>query len=175
MWSLRRRRRPELDLAVLDRLSDTIARAVALIEERLAPTPAGAGPRPAGELVIREEPRWPEPEGWPLEREQRREPEPEADGDGDGDREPEPEAEPEPVREAPVRPVSVPEPPTGFVLFVPTPAGYRLAAPDGLVPRPGERLRVEDVSYRVLRLGPSPLPGDRRRCVFLEPHPATLA
>ena len=65
--------------------------------------------------------------------------------------------------------------PSGFVLFVPTTAGYRLATPDGIVPKPGERLRVDEEWYRVLRLGPSPLPGDRRRCVFLESHLATLA
>ena len=69
----------------------------------------------------------------------------------------------------------MPSLPSGFVLFVPTAAGYRLAAPDGIVPKPGERLRVDEDWYRVLRLGPSPLPGDRRRCVFLEGHPATLA
>lgn len=156
------------DLAALDRLSETIARAVALIEERVASVPATPRQRPQGELVIRRETRWPEPEPRPRVRE--REPEPE-------EREvpvtPEATVEQEPV--TPTRPASVPSLPSGFVLFVPTPAGYRLAAPDGIVPNPGERLRVHEDWYRVLRLGPSPLPGDRRRCVFLEPHPATLA
>jgi hypothetical protein len=157
MGFLRRRRRPQLDLAALDRLSDTIARAVALIEERLAPSEPRQVQTRRAELVIRREPDWREPE--------RREPEP-------------PEPEPEPAPKPPVEPrrearARAPEP-QGFVLFVPTSAGYRLTTPNGLVPERGERLRVEDDWYRVVRLGPSPLPGDRRRCAFLELQLATL-
>ncbi len=155
MSLLRRRVRPDLDLAVLDRLSDTIARAVALIEERLAPTPASEEPRPAADLVIHREPSWADPVSR-SEDERRSTPEPLT----------EPEPAPEPV--ASVEPLRAVEPAAGFVLFVPTSAGYRLAAPATLVPEPGERVRVDDDWYRVLRLGPSPLPGDRRRCAFLE-------
>lgn len=155
MWFLRRRRRPQLDLAAFDRLSETIARAVALIEERLAPAPSPEEPsRRRAELVIRREPD-------PSEAE-RREPEQPSPGWVPA---PEPDREPDPAGEQP----SLPEPPPGFVLFVPTSAGYRLTTPDGVTPEPGERLRVEETWYRVLRLGPSPLPGDARRCAFLEP------
>ena len=172
MWFTHRRRRTRPDLAALDRLSETIARAVALIEERVASVPATPRQRPQGELVIRRETRWPEPEPRPRVREREPEPEPEPE-EREVPATPEATVEPEPV--APARPASVSSLPSGFVLFVPTAAGYRLAAPDGIVPKPGERLRVDEDWYRVLRLGPSPLPGDRRRCVFLEPHPATLA
>ena len=162
MGFLRRRRRPQLDLAALDRLSETIARAVVLIEERLSPTETRREDRRRADLVIRREPDWREHE--------RREPEPEPPDPEP----PEPARRPEPEPERPVRPRREASSPHGFVLFVPTTAGYRLATPNGLVPDQGERLRVEDVWYRVLRLGPSPLPGDRRRCAFLELQVATL-
>jgi hypothetical protein len=83
-------------------------------------------------------------------------------------------------RPAPIATVAVPAAPSppaveeAFILFVPTPAGYRLTVADGPVPERGELLRVEEEWYRVLRLGPSPLPGNRRRCVFIEPYVATL-
>jgi len=32
----------------------------------------------------------------------------------------------------------------------------------------GDALELEGQEYVVARLGPSPLPGDRRRCVYLE-------
>lgn len=47
--------------------------------------------------------------------------------------------------------------------------GYRLAARTGGPPEPGERVELEGRVYVVTRLGPSPLPGDDRRCAFLEP------
>lgn len=156
MGFLRRRRRPQLDLAALDRLSDTIARAVALIEGRLAASPGREEPGRRGDLVIRR-------------GVDRREPEPEPER---------PPSEPwtEPRPQVPEAAAAAPEPapPAGFVLLVPTAAGYRLAMPDGITPEPGERLSVEEKWFRVLRLGPSPLPGDVRRCVFLEPCPTTL-
>ena len=65
MWFAHRRRRTRPDLAALDRLSETIARAVALIEERVASVPDTPRQRPQGELVIRRETRWPEPEPRP--------------------------------------------------------------------------------------------------------------
>ncbi len=70
-------------------------------------------------------------------------------------------------------PAALPEPPlpsqpSGCVLFHPTPEGYRLLEREHEPPAEGERIELEGASYRVLRLGPSPLPGDRRRCAFLE-------
>ena len=166
MWFPRRRQRPRHDLAALDRLSETTARAVALIEERVASAPAPPKPRPTGDLVIRTETRWSEAAPRLRERGRERDDEPEQRAQPAPVAVAEPEPTPTPV--VPVLAASLPTLPSGFVLFVPTPAGYRLAGPDGLVPKPGERLRVDEDWYRVLRLGPSPLPGDRRRCVFLE-------
>lgn len=53
------------------------------------------------------------------------------------------------------------------LLFVPSPSGYRLADAEAGVAR-GERVDLAEGAFRVLRLGPSPLPGDPRRCAFLE-------
>jgi len=62
-------------------------------------------------------------------------------------------------------PGSVPE---GWVAFVPSPGGYRLLQRDGPPPDRGAVLELENGSFVVLRLGPSPLPGDRHRCALLE-------
>ena len=56
----------------------------------------------------------------------------------------------------------------GHVLLVPSPDGYRLLERDGAPPVRGDLLDVDGVEFSVLRLGPSPLPGDRRRCAYLE-------
>jgi hypothetical protein len=58
--------------------------------------------------------------------------------------------------------------PTGHVLVVGSPVGYRLMERDGPAPGCDAAVEVDGRPYGVLRLGPSPLPGDRRRCVFLE-------
>ena len=60
------------------------------------------------------------------------------------------------------------EAPKGHVLFIGGPLGYRLAERDGSSPSRGDELEWEGARYRVLRLGASPLPGDRRRCAFLD-------
>ena len=73
--------------------------------------------------------------------------------------EPGPEAVPEPVE-----PVEEPPP----LLFVASPSGYRLVEPAVAARARGDRVVLVDGTYRVLRLGPSPLPGDRRRCAFVE-------
>lgn len=156
MWFLNRRRRPQLDPVALERLTDTIARAIALIEERLAPRQPDEA-RATLDVVVRELP----PSRAAVD---------------------EVPAAPAPAPAADVptalQPVEEPElenaTAEGFVLFVPTPAGYRLVTPQGVVPALGERLSVDDRWYRVLRLGPSPLPADGRSCVFLEDEVATL-
>ena len=56
----------------------------------------------------------------------------------------------------------------GWVAFVSSPDGYRLLRRDGLPPGRGAVLELEGGTFVVLRLGPSPLPGDRRRCAFVE-------
>ena len=56
----------------------------------------------------------------------------------------------------------------GHLLLVSWPDGYRLLEREGALPARGDRLDVDHVGFSVLRLGPSPLPGDRRRCAYLE-------
>ena len=58
--------------------------------------------------------------------------------------------------------------PNGWVAFVSSPDGYRLLERNGPLPPRGAVLELEGGSVVVLRLGPSPLPGDGRRCAFLE-------
>jgi hypothetical protein len=66
------------------------------------------------------------------------------------------------------------EPATGHVVFISGPSSYGLLARDGPAPGVGSKLVVSDWaegSYSVCKVGPSPLPGDRRRCAFLERLP----
>jgi hypothetical protein len=77
-------------------------------------------------------------------------------------------AAPEPARPAPEPDVAPPPVQAGHVLFVSAPDGYRLFQRDGPPPDRGAALALDDSIFRVLRLGPSPLPGDRRRCAFVE-------
>jgi hypothetical protein len=58
---------------------------------------------------------------------------------------------------------------SGYVVFVCSPYGYRLLALDGELPGPGSRIVVDNVEAVVAKLGPSPLPGDVRRCAYLDP------
>ncbi|HEX6724771.1 MAG TPA: hypothetical protein VF073_05965 [Gaiella sp.] len=107
----------------------------------------------------------------------------------------EPEEEPQPV-EAPVEHVEEPQPAevmltelhealaaevayideappaldprTACVAFAPTTDGYRLLALEAL-PEPGETIDIAEVGeYLVLRVGRSPIPGDDRRCAYVE-------
>jgi hypothetical protein len=55
------------------------------------------------------------------------------------------------------------------VLFVPTADQYRLIERKGAAPAVGEVVRVSGgARFRVLRVGPSPLPGNAVPCVYLE-------
>jgi hypothetical protein len=51
------------------------------------------------------------------------------------------------------------------VVFVPTEAGYAMVEAEGEPPEVGATVKG---GYRVTKVGPSPLPDDRRRCVYLE-------
>jgi len=59
----------------------------------------------------------------------------------------------------------------GWVAFVHSAEGYRLHELEGAPPARHATFELEERRFRVLRLGPSPLPGDRRRCVYLEKEP----
>ena len=79
---------------------------------------------------------------------------------------------PAPARAPPSPEPAATIPPTqaddGHVLFVSASDGYRLLRRHGPPPDRGAALELDDGVYLVLHLGPSPLPGDRRRCAFLE-------
>jgi hypothetical protein len=54
-----------------------------------------------------------------------------------------------------------------YLLFVWTPAGYRLEEREGQPPAPGSEVDLGDRRQRVTKIGPSPLPGDPRPCAYL--------
>jgi hypothetical protein len=60
--------------------------------------------------------------------------------------------------------------PTRHLLFVSTTHGYTLVEQEGPPPLFGQRIDVpaETRSFRVAKLGPSPLPNDWRICAYLE-------
>ena len=55
------------------------------------------------------------------------------------------------------------------LLFVPSSSGYALIEFEGPDPASGSLLDVNGVTYVVRRVGASPFPGGRLRCVFLDP------
>ena len=62
---------------------------------------------------------------------------------------------------------AVPEPVDSHVLLVPAAGGYRLLERSGAPPPVGAEVGVSGGELVVLKVGPSPLPGDRRLCAFL--------
>jgi hypothetical protein len=58
---------------------------------------------------------------------------------------------------------------TTYLVFVPAPGGYALEVAEGETPARGDRIVVAGCERIVVKLGPSPLPGDERRCAYLEP------
>jgi hypothetical protein len=56
-----------------------------------------------------------------------------------------------------------------YLLFVSTPTGYELAERDGEPPAAGTEVSLDDDGrYIVSKVGASPLPGDDRRCAYLQ-------
>jgi hypothetical protein len=55
-----------------------------------------------------------------------------------------------------------------YLLFVWKPTGYELWEREGELPSVGAVLDEEDGRMMVTRVGPSPLPGDDRRCAYLQ-------
>jgi hypothetical protein len=55
-----------------------------------------------------------------------------------------------------------------YLLFIWKPTGYELRERDGELPALGTVLDEEDGRMVVTRVGPSPLPGDDRRCAYLQ-------
>jgi hypothetical protein len=60
------------------------------------------------------------------------------------------------------------EPDAGYVLFVWSPSGYALLTRAGEPPPIGSEVGVSGGRLVVSKIGPSPLPSDRRRCAFLD-------
>ena len=61
--------------------------------------------------------------------------------------------------------------PASHVLFISQASGYKLVPREGEVPELGSEVVLSDGTekvYRVSKVGHSPLPGDRRRCAYLE-------
>lgn len=54
----------------------------------------------------------------------------------------------------------------GYVLFVWSTSGWELRDRDGEPPAVGDRIDVGGTELAVTKIGPSPLPGDRRRCAY---------
>lgn len=77
---------------------------------------------------------------------------------------PEPVVEPEPAAIA-----TAPEPATavGHLRFVLEGGVYRIETHEGPPPAIGDRLELAARSFRVVKLGHSPLPNDERRCAYL--------
>jgi hypothetical protein len=53
--------------------------------------------------------------------------------------------------------------------FVWTTNGYELRERDGEVPSVGAEVEEDERRLRVTKVAPSPLPGDLRRCAYLQP------
>ncbi len=54
------------------------------------------------------------------------------------------------------------------MLFLPTPDGYAIVEADEPPPPAGQLLLLDHGCYHVQRVGRSPLPNDRRPCLYLE-------
>ena len=54
-----------------------------------------------------------------------------------------------------------------YLLFVWKPSGYELIQQEGEPPSVGARVEVDGNTLEVPKLGPSPLPRDRRVCAYL--------
>jgi hypothetical protein len=61
------------------------------------------------------------------------------------------------------------EPVAAHLLFAWTPKGYALHEASGELPAVGARVGIDDSHYSVAKVAGSPLPGDDRRCAYLEP------
>jgi hypothetical protein len=59
-----------------------------------------------------------------------------------------------------------------YLLFVPAPHGYELVEREGEVPPVGSEVEADGGrAYVVTKLAPSPLPGDTRRCAYVQHAP----
>jgi hypothetical protein len=59
--------------------------------------------------------------------------------------------------------------PEKHLLFVWKTTGYELRERDGALPDVGSVVELDEGRMQVNRVAPSPLPGDERRCAYLQP------
>ncbi len=59
--------------------------------------------------------------------------------------------------------------PERYLLFVWKPTGYELRERDGELPKVGDEVEEDGVQMTVTKVASSPLPGDARRCAYLQP------
>jgi len=59
--------------------------------------------------------------------------------------------------------------PVSHVLFVSTPNGYELHEREGDPPPVGSEVEEQNARFVVSKVAASPLPGDGRRCAYLQP------
>jgi hypothetical protein len=57
----------------------------------------------------------------------------------------------------------------GYLVFMSKPTGYELRDRQGDPPSVGQEIEDDGARLRVSKIGPSPLPGDRRLCAYLQP------
>ena len=58
--------------------------------------------------------------------------------------------------------------PSGHLLFIWSPGGWTLQQRDGDVPAIGATVEADEKLLRICKIGPSPLPGDRRLCAYTQ-------
>ena len=56
--------------------------------------------------------------------------------------------------------------PRGYLLFAWSPDGYQLRERDGELPAAGSEIKDDGSVLAVVKVGPSPFPGDPRLCVY---------
>lgn len=56
-----------------------------------------------------------------------------------------------------------------YLVFVWKPTGYELREREGEPPQAGDEIEEDSLQMLVTKVGPSPLPGDPRRCAYLQP------
>ncbi len=56
----------------------------------------------------------------------------------------------------------------GHLLFLWSPQGWLLRERDGDPPEVGATVQEDGRTFRISKVGPSPLPGDRRPCAFTQ-------
>jgi hypothetical protein len=55
----------------------------------------------------------------------------------------------------------------GYLVFISRPTGYELREYEGDPPPVGGEFVHDGQTYRVAKVAPSPLPGDKRTCAYL--------